>query len=32
MIAENVGTWLYHCHVTDHITAGMLAVYTIEDK
>lgn len=23
MIADNPGNWLYHCHVTDHITAGM---------
>lgn len=23
MIADNPGRWLYHCHVTDHITAGM---------
>lgn len=32
MRAENPGTWLYHCHVADHITAGMLALYTIEPK
>jgi FtsP/CotA-like multicopper oxidase with cupredoxin domain len=30
MIAENPGTWLYHCHISDHITAGMIATYTIE--
>ena len=30
MIASNVGTWLYHCHVTDHITAGMITTYSIE--
>ncbi len=29
MIANNPGTWLYHCHVTDHITAGMITRYTI---
>ena len=23
MIARMPGTWLYHCHVADHITAGM---------
>jgi FtsP/CotA-like multicopper oxidase with cupredoxin domain len=23
------GTWMYHCHVNDHITAGMLALYTV---
>ncbi len=29
MIASNPGKWLYHCHVTDHITAGMIATYRI---
>ena len=29
MIADNPGTWLYHCHVADHIDAGMIATYTI---
>ncbi len=23
------GTWMFHCHVNDHITAGMLALYTV---
>lgn len=32
MIADNPGTWLYHCHVTDHITAGMATRYTITAK
>jgi len=32
MRAENVGTWLYHCHVADHVTAGMIALYTIEEE
>ena len=31
MIADNPGTWLYHCHVADHIDAGMIATYTIEE-
>ncbi len=30
MYPDNVGTWLYHCHVDDHITAGMLSLYTVE--
>ncbi len=30
MYPDDVGTWLYHCHVDDHITAGMLALYTVE--
>ena len=29
MLADNPGTWLIHCHVSDHIDAGMLASYTI---
>jgi FtsP/CotA-like multicopper oxidase with cupredoxin domain len=29
MLADNPGTWLMHCHVADHIDAGMLATYTI---
>ena len=24
MIPDNPGTWLYHCHVNDHILAGMM--------
>ncbi len=30
MVAKNPGTWLYHCHVTDHITAGMVARWTVD--
>lgn len=29
MIADNPGTWLLHCHVSDHMEAGMMATYTI---
>jgi len=29
MVPDDVGTWLYHCHVNDHITAGMLALYRV---
>jgi manganese oxidase len=29
MIPDNPGTWLYHCHVNDHITAGMVATFTV---
>jgi hypothetical protein len=29
MIADNVGTWLFHCQVNDHMEAGMMAKYTI---
>jgi len=29
MVPDNVGTWLFHCHVNDHIVAGMQAMYTV---
>lgn len=32
MVASNPGTWLVHCHVTDHIHAGMETVYTILNR
>ncbi|XP_062988150.1 ceruloplasmin isoform X2 [Elgaria multicarinata webbii] len=32
MAPNNPGTWLLHCHVTDHILAGMETVYTVLPK
>lgn len=32
MRAEFPGTWLLHCHVTDHVKGGMEAVYTVTEK
>jgi len=29
MVADNPGTWLYHCHVTDHISAGMMTRWVV---
>lgn len=29
MVADNPGTWLLHCHVSDHMTAGMYTTFTI---
>ena len=29
MYPDNTGTWLYHCHVNDHLQAGMIALYTV---
>ena len=29
MTADNPGTWLLHCHVADHLKAGMFALYAI---
>ncbi len=30
MVPDNPGTWLYHCHVNDHIRAGMLTRYQVQ--
>jgi FtsP/CotA-like multicopper oxidase with cupredoxin domain len=30
MIARAPGTWMYHCHVTDHITNGMSELFTVK--
>ena len=29
MMADNVGEWMFHCHVTDHITAGMVTTWEV---
>ncbi|HVI08684.1 MAG TPA: multicopper oxidase domain-containing protein, partial [Candidatus Binatia bacterium] len=29
LIADNPGTWMFHCHVEDHMEGGMMAVFTI---
>jgi FtsP/CotA-like multicopper oxidase with cupredoxin domain len=29
MTPDNPGTWLFHCHVNDHITAGMITRYRV---
>jgi manganese oxidase len=29
MLADNPGTWLLHCHVADHMMAGMYGTYTV---
>ena len=29
MVPDVLGTWLYHCHVNDHIIAGMMAKFTV---
>jgi hephaestin len=29
MTPDDPGIWLYHCHVNDHILAGMLTRYEI---
>ncbi|XP_017273415.1 ferroxidase HEPHL1 [Kryptolebias marmoratus] len=32
MVVGNPGTWLLHCHVSDHIHAGMETTFTIKEK
>jgi len=32
MTPDNPGTWLTHCHVNDHIKAGMLARFTVNSR
>lgn len=29
MIPDNLGTWLYHCHVNDHLKGGMQAMFIV---
>jgi FtsP/CotA-like multicopper oxidase with cupredoxin domain len=31
MDVDNKGKWLYHCHVHDHIEAGMITTYLVTD-
>ena len=30
MVPVNVGTWLFHCHVNDHLDRGMVAEFTVK--
>lgn len=32
MQPDNPGTWMYHCHVNDHIDAGMMANYVVKPR
>jgi len=29
MIADNPGSWMFHCHVADHMEGGMMALFTV---
>jgi hephaestin len=29
MVPDDPGTWMFHCHVNDHLEAGMVANYTV---
>lgn len=30
MVPDNPGTWLFHCHVAQHLQGGMQMVYTVQ--
>ena len=30
MVPDDPGIWLYHCHIEDHMDAGMVAMYKVE--
>ncbi len=32
MTPDNPGVWMYHCHVNDHLAAGMTALCTVEGE
>jgi FtsP/CotA-like multicopper oxidase with cupredoxin domain len=32
MRADNPGTWMFHCHVSDHMMGGMFAFYTVKPR
>ena len=30
-VAENVGEWMFHCHILDHAAGGMMGTIAVED-
>jgi len=32
MLADNPGVWMFHCHVADHMEAGMMSTFTIYEE
>ena len=30
MVPDDPGTWLFHCHIEEHMDAGMVAMYRVE--
>jgi len=30
MVPDDPGAWLFHCHVADHIAAGMQELYRVQ--
>ena len=31
MVPDAAGIWLYHCHISDHMLAGMVARYEVKE-
>jgi FtsP/CotA-like multicopper oxidase with cupredoxin domain len=29
MTPDNAGLWMFHCHVSDHMEGGMVAMYRV---
>jgi hephaestin len=29
MTPDNVGTWMFHCHLSDHMSGGMMTTYEV---
>jgi hephaestin len=32
MVPDNPGIWLFHCHVAQHFTGGMIGRYEVEPE
>ncbi len=32
MVPDSVGTWLFHCHVNEHLSGGMQALFTVTPR
>ena len=30
--ASNVGKWMSHCHIAEHLTSGMMMTFDVEEK
>jgi manganese oxidase len=30
MVPDRVGTWMFHCHIDEHMEAGMMAMYQVQ--
>jgi FtsP/CotA-like multicopper oxidase with cupredoxin domain len=30
IVPDNDGIWMFHCHIDDHMEAGMVTLYKVE--